>query len=367
MKKIRIVLVILICVFIVYAIMSGDESTVSDNFLNDDDNKNDRCLDYELVVVEDFIEVSEDLTIDFSDHVVTDSYIFFILNYTGLEAKFGDYSDLMIYDIENNDVEFLCRIEKEDSKVWVNELVKINDYLVYQVTSPEGFEFCFYNLSSGEEGVVYSYSRYEQPYLGYRLKGNDRYLLWYEVGVSESGDEVWNYVIFDMLEMTVDRINSVFVTSPYRKPNVKDDCIVYIKLKEGEYKIFVMNLSTQSVKEFDIGNQVLDIKNLIANEDYIVWNESSDEMYVIDVKKDELEKLVLGDIPTYIFSFEMIDNTLIINGRGDDCLITFNLDTNEVYYIEDSLTLAGDRVYDKIYSAVYLTQDSKGYFYFTVK
>ena len=60
MKKIRIVLVILICVFIVYAIMSGDESTVSDNFLNDDDNKNDRCLDYELVVVEDFIEVSEE-------------------------------------------------------------------------------------------------------------------------------------------------------------------------------------------------------------------------------------------------------------------------------------------------------------------
>ena len=297
---------------------------------------------------------------DLGDFILNGENLYYFTHKAIAMSNDLESSSLLKYTFANNKTEKILSIKK-DRPFYVNELVSTGDNLVWQVLYNNKREFVKLDITKNCFTSLYSPSHINIA-LSFSLDGYDNFLTWYE-GKTVNDKEVWNYKIYNLSTDLNKTIKNVTVTSPYMNPNIRNGNIVYLYKEENNIKVVRHNLKNDQKMTIRLPENIKEIKNICANENYIAWHDAYKDcnIYVYDVNKKKLNRLSLKP---YLFSMDLVNNHLIINDDKDLGLLAINLENYEIKAIGDKELNDGGFVMGEVcnnkYISLYTKNDKNG-------
>ncbi|MFA5531039.1 MAG: hypothetical protein WDA11_10285 [Thiohalomonadaceae bacterium] len=225
-----------------------------------------------------------------------------------VEYDTGSHAERVIYSCENN-----------DTGLFLNELMANENSVFWSVYEGHERRIERYDFKNEKIALIDS-SPADSPAM---LSADGNHMIWFQASYEESGDDLY---VYDSSNGILEHIE-VAKGYLYRRSNINEGVLTYVTVYDDQYNLInICDLNTKEVIKGILIDKNIDFMRTIANRQYFVFNlpQQKDEIYAYDYVYNILYDVNdLAEIS--VFSFELINDTLLINDNESKTIIALNL------------------------------------------
>ena len=249
--------------------------------------------------------------------------------------------------------------EHKDIKgFYFSELKAADDFIVWENINDEKLTINKMDLKTKDITQIYESYHPEVPIL---LSLSDKNVVWYDQTTKQTTIKILNTETG-----AIRQINNVKINTPYERVGVNNNLIVYLlsdKSTENKLMMVVYDISNDKILKNIAADPDKKYMNLFANIQYITYmianSETGYDLYAYDYINYKTIELN-GDEDMYIFSYRMINDTVLINEKSNNDIISIDISTGTKKNLTEKINRDKNFYMDGNYENIYYT-------YFNVK
>ncbi|HZK69908.1 MAG TPA: hypothetical protein VFD03_00115 [Clostridia bacterium] len=239
-------------------------------------------------------------------------------------AEMNMATNIVMHDLQTGENKTIFHIENSGAH-YINELYATGTSLFWVLTINNETRIEKYDLATQKITHV---KIFEDGAVTILLSSDERYLSWFEANKENKR----SLFVYDTINDQIELISSTIARqSPYTRAHINDGIIAFVT-SSGEYN--TLNVYDLQHKEYraklDFDKET-EFANPIANDKFVIWCAgqllgSNIDLYAYDlVNKTTIKINDSSDSDLMVFSFDIIDSTLLINDYKSKQIIGYDI------------------------------------------